>query len=132
MSTEHRKKHHPIVSATSGIGLAMQLIGGLWKVEILWQLHAGALRFGVLKKRVPPISDRMLSQSLRELEKAGLVHREIFAEVPPRVMYSLTEDGLVLLPILQELNSWGLQRMATKAEHTIDPGVEMDDHIAWS
>jgi DNA-binding HxlR family transcriptional regulator len=132
---EHSRPKHakPTMVVTSGISLTWNLIGGSWKIEILWQLRSGHLRFGVLKNRIPPISDRMLSQSLKEMEKAGLVRREVFAEVPPRVLYSLTEEGVELIPILQKMNTWGLQRMVSKARQAIDHQEEStDDHIAWS
>ncbi len=86
---------------------AMHVIGGKWKVIILGQLYTGEKRFGELKKLLCDVTQKMLTQQLRELEDDGLIHREIFKEVPPRVEYSLTEFGKSLAPILRDLSLWG-------------------------
>ncbi|MBU1169659.1 MAG: winged helix-turn-helix transcriptional regulator [Proteobacteria bacterium] len=65
------------------------------------------MRFGEIKRNIPPVSQKMLTQQLRELEADGIVHRKVYAEVPPRVEYSLTERGEILKPILQDLYVWG-------------------------
>lgn len=65
------------------------------------------MRFGEIKRNIPPVSQKMLTQQLRELEADGIINRKIFAEVPPRAEYSLTERGLTLTPILQDLYAWG-------------------------
>jgi DNA-binding HxlR family transcriptional regulator len=75
---------------TCGLDAAMDVIGGKWKALILWALHAEELRFGELRRAVAGISEKMLIQQLRELESRGIVHREVFREVPPKVVYSLT------------------------------------------
>lgn len=85
------------------------LIGEKWKVLILRDLMEGTRRFGELKKSIGTISQKMLTQQLREMEEDGLVSRKAYAEVPPRVEYSLTEDGVSLKPILDSMWAWGEQ-----------------------
>ena len=86
---------------------AVQLMGGRWKLLILMRLEPGRKRFGELKKNIPNITERMLTLQLRELEADGLVARQVFAEVPPRVEYDLTSIGRELLPICADLDKWG-------------------------
>ena len=90
-----------------GIGPAFDVIGGKWKAVILWELNAQAYRFGELKRLLPDISEKMLIQQLRELENDGIVHREVFHEVPPRVEYSATKLGATLNAALGPLADWG-------------------------
>ncbi len=90
----------------------LDLIGGKWKGVILFHLLDGTLRFNALQRRLCAITARMLVRQLRELEDAGLVTRTIYAEVPPRVEYSLTLDGRSLEPILLALHAWGQRRLA--------------------
>ena len=90
-----------------GIGPAFEVIGGKWKAQILWELHAEAKRFGELGRLVPGISEKMLIQQLREMEADGLVHREAFHEVPPRVEYSVTPLGASLDEALGPIADWG-------------------------
>lgn len=85
------------------------LIGGKWKVLILRDLINGTKRFGELKKSIHSISQKVLTQQLREMEEDGLVERAVYAEVPPRVEYSLTEDGMSLKPVLNSMFAWGNQ-----------------------
>lgn len=87
--------------------LAMDLIGGKWKPLILWHLGAATLRFSQLRKAMPRITQKMLTQQLRELERDGLVNRFIYTQIPPKVEYSLTELGQSLVPILATLCRWG-------------------------
>lgn len=83
------------------------LIGGKWKVLILRDLMEGTKRFGELKKSIGSISQKVLTQQLREMEEDGLVSRKVYPEVPPRVEYSLTKDGESLKPILDSMWMWG-------------------------
>lgn len=92
------------------VEFAVGLIGGKWKPVLLFHLMTGTKRFSELQRLVSHASDRMLTRSLRELESDGLVHREVFAEVPVRVEYSLTHDGETLYPILAEMSNWGRKR----------------------
>jgi DNA-binding HxlR family transcriptional regulator len=87
----------------------LSLIGDKWKVLILRDLIGGTRRFGELRKSIGSISQKMLTQQLRDMEEDGLVNRKVYAEVPPRVEYSLTEDGVSLKPILDSLWVWGEQ-----------------------
>lgn len=85
----------------------LTLIGDKWKVLILRDLLPGTKRFGELKKSVGNVSQKVLTAQLRAMEKSGLVHRKVYAEVPPRVEYSLTELGKSLKPILDSMWAWG-------------------------
>ena len=85
----------------------LDVIGGKWKPIILWQLKAEKLRFSGLQQSMQGISPKMLTKQLRELEEAGLVLREVYPEIPPRVEYSLTEFGKTVLPVLDALCEWG-------------------------
>lgn len=85
----------------------LSLIGDKWKVLILRDLITGTKRFGELKKSIGTVSQKVLTTQLRNMEENGLVHREVYAEVPPRVEYSLTELGQSLKPILDALQNWG-------------------------
>jgi len=94
-----------------GLEAALDVIGGKWKVLIIWNLKQGATRFGELKREVPGISEKMLIQSLKEMELDRIVLRQDFKEVPPRVEYSLTEFGKTLYEALAPLCDWGTQHM---------------------
>lgn len=85
----------------------MNLIGTKWKPIVLFHLLEGPLRSGILQKKVPGISNKMFTQTVRELEKDGLVIREVFAVVPPKVEYALSENGKSLKDILKSLDTWG-------------------------
>ncbi len=85
----------------------LTLIGNKWKVLILRDLMPGTKRFGELKKSIGHVSQKVLTAQLRDMEESGLVNRKVFAEVPPRVEYSLTELGRSLKPILDAMQNWG-------------------------
>ena len=85
----------------------LMLIGNKWKVLILRDLIQGTKRFGELKKSIGSVSQKVLTAQLRDMEQSGLVSRKVYAEVPPRVEYSLTELGKSLKPILDSMGSWG-------------------------
>ena len=86
---------------------ALKLIGGKWKIAIIYNLRAEPIRFGELKRILSPITQQMLTKQLRELEADGLILRKVYAEVPPRVEYSMAEYGLTLAPIIMALQKWG-------------------------
>jgi DNA-binding HxlR family transcriptional regulator len=90
---------------------AQSLIGGKWKVFILWTLNDGARRFSEIHRTLPHITQSMLTNTLRDLERDGLLHREVYREVPPRVEYSLTPIARKLLPALEQLVEWGVEYM---------------------
>ncbi len=85
----------------------LALIGDKWKVLILRDLMPGTKRFGELKKSIGSVSQKVLTAQLRDMEQSGLVNRKVYAEVPPRVEYSLTELGQSLKPILDAMSNWG-------------------------
>ena len=93
----------------------LTMIGDKWKVLILRDLMPGTKRFGELKKSIGSVSQKVLTSQLRDMEQNGLVHREVFAEVPPRVEYSLTELGRSLKPILDAMWNWGEEFKARNA-----------------
>ncbi|MES9810108.1 winged helix-turn-helix transcriptional regulator [Streptomyces cinereoruber] len=123
-----------------GIDAAMDVVSGKWKPLILWELHEhGVRRFAELRRGLPGVSEKMLVQHLREMEEDGLVHREVYPEVPPRVEYTLTEHGVSLNAALTSLGEWGTERMrrigagkvpveagrATGGPDTSDPPVSL-------
>ncbi|TWT01103.1 helix-turn-helix domain-containing protein [Planomicrobium sp. CPCC 101079] len=88
--------------------LTLAVIGGKWKMLILWHLgKEGTKRFNELKRLIPGITQRMLVTQLRELESDFIIHREIYPEVPPKVEYSLTAQGQSLMPVLENMYEWG-------------------------
>jgi DNA-binding HxlR family transcriptional regulator len=92
--------------------LTLAIIGGKWKMLILWHLgKEGTKRFGELKALMPGITQRMLVNQLRELEDDLIIHREVYPVVPPKVEYSLTEQGKSLIPILDSMYQWGKNYM---------------------
>lgn len=89
------------------VDLTLHIVGGRWKGLVLWNLRNGPRRYGELKRILVIINDKMLSQTLRELEEHGVIHRRVFDVIPPKVEYSLTEEGLKLLPIMQAMSEYG-------------------------
>lgn len=89
------------------IETTLDIIGGKWKGMVLHRLLTGTTRFSDLRRSVPGVTPRMLTRQLRELERDGVIDREVYAEVPPKVEYSLTEFGSSLRPILMAMNEWG-------------------------
>ena len=86
----------------------LQVLSGKWKANILFQLRLGSKRFGELRRLIPEATQQMLTAHLRELERDGVIHRKIYAEVPPRVEYSLTPLGRRLEPVFNEIYAWGM------------------------
>lgn len=89
------------------LDITMAFVGGKWKTVVLWYVRDKPMRFGELKRQIPEITEKMLSLQLKKLEQDGLVARKAFAEVPPRVEYSLTTEGRTLRPVLKALAAWG-------------------------
>ncbi|WP_077800408.1 helix-turn-helix domain-containing protein [Streptomyces sp. JHA26] len=95
-----------------GIDAALDVVSGKWKGLVLWELHThGVRRFAELRRAIPGVSEKMLTQHLRQMEEDGLVHRRVYAEVPPKVEYSLTESGAALNEALRPLGEWGRDRI---------------------
>jgi DNA-binding HxlR family transcriptional regulator len=97
----HGKDYHCAMDVT------MDYIGGKWKTVVLWYLKKEKKRFNELKKLIPAITEKMLSLQLKHLEKDGIISRKVYAEIPPRVEYALTELGKTLIPALEEIAKWG-------------------------
>ena len=100
----------------------LDLIGGKYKTLILWHLAGGPQRFSQLQRLITRATPKMLTQQLRELEEDGVIHREVFPVVPPRVEYSLTDRGRSLLPILHAMRDWGT---AYLGELFLEPNCSM-------
>jgi len=92
---------------TEFVQTTLRILGGKWKILILWHLKDEAKRFGGLKRLMPEITEKMLIQQLRELEKDAIVNRNVYPDVPPKVEYSFTDYGRSLEPVLQVLCDWG-------------------------
>ena len=90
------------------VELALSTVAGKWKILILWHLRKNTLRYSELRRALPKITHKMLAQQLRELEADGLVHREVYPVVPPKVEYSLTDDGQRMEPMLRAMQQWGM------------------------
>lgn len=104
------------------LDITMDFIGGKWKSVVLWYLLKEQKRFSELKRLIPDITEKMLSLQLKQLEKDGIIERRVFAEVPPRVEYSLTKEGKTLVPVIEAIALWG--RTKAKNEGTIQEKVK--------
>ena len=91
------------------VQLVMEQIGGVWKMPILWRLQYHTMRYGELRNDIPHISDKMLTTQLRELQEDGYVHRQVYAVVPPKTEYSLTEKGREVIPLITQIREYGNQ-----------------------
>jgi DNA-binding HxlR family transcriptional regulator len=116
-----RRKHQ--TEGGCPIEATLDVIGGKWKGMVLHRLLTGMNRFNELRRAVPNVTQRMLTRQLRELERDGVIHRRVYAEVPPRVEYSLTEFGLSLKPILMAMNDWG-ERYHGRAREARERGAQ--------
>ncbi len=99
------------VEVSCPITATMNIIGGKWKPVILWYLKEKPRRFGELHGMMPKCSLKIFNADLKDLEKEGIVHREVFAAVPPKVEYSLTDYGKTLIPVIMVLRQWGVKRL---------------------
>jgi DNA-binding HxlR family transcriptional regulator len=89
------------------VELSLDIIGGKWKISIIWRLKDDSKRYGELKRSLPKVTHKMLTQQLRELEEAEIITRKVYPEVPPKVEYSLTLLGKSVIPVIDMLNEWG-------------------------
>jgi DNA-binding HxlR family transcriptional regulator len=103
------------------VKLTASIIGGKWKPSLLFHLEGRTRRFCELQRLIPGLTKKMLTQHLRELERDGIVHRKVFAEVPPHVEYSLTRHGESLKPILKLMSAWGTRHRARYGGAAIRP-----------
>ncbi|MBT5901104.1 MAG: helix-turn-helix transcriptional regulator [Opitutaceae bacterium] len=110
------------ISHDCPVAEAFQIIGGKWKPMIIYYLKDGTKRFGELRRLIPNASQKMLTSQLRALERDGLIHREIFRQIPPRVDYSLTKLGKTLQPIYKKLDLW----LETREEEVIRARTAFD------
>lgn len=101
-----------------GFAAALKAIGGKWKTSLLWELHLRPHRFAELRLLLPGVSEKVLAQQLRQMETDGLVARHDYAEVPPRVEYSITPLGLSLNEAVTAMSKWGKQHEAWKARQS--------------
>lgn len=120
-----RKQRHAPADAAGPcpIELALDVMGGKWKAVILYRLQDRVVRFTALKRELCRITQRTLTQQLREMEADGLVRRQVYAEVPPRVEYALTRRGESLLPALDALRAWSEAELSMPLAGTPAPGA---------
>lgn len=112
-----KNKHYQDIPGCP-VEVTLDLIDGRWKGVILHQLLANDfLRFNELQRRLPGISQRLLTKQLRDLEAASLVSRTVYAEVPPRVEYRLTAEGKSLQPVIEALSTWGRGRISRQQQN---------------
>lgn len=108
--------------------MTIDLIGGKWKALLLWNLSVRTLRFGELQRQFPTLTQKMLTQQLRELARDGLIERKSYNEMPPRVEYSLTEFGMTIMPVLHAMNHWGtsyLEGQISLEQEMSEPSKDM-------
>jgi len=122
---------HECFDCTAGcpVEAVLAIIGGKWKGVILYHLLDETLRFNEIRRRLPGITQRMLTNQLRELEASGIVHRQVYAEVPPKVEYWLTHKGKTLSPIIRAMESWGRENLLEhhKAVPTYTDAMHISD-----
>lgn len=93
------------------VEFAMEFIGGTWKMPILWRLKDKVMRFSELKRSMPKITDKMLTTQLRDLEAKGMISRKVYAVVPPKTEYTITEKGRRSIPVIETMRQYGMALM---------------------
>ena len=111
---ENKRKNKDFNPYNCGVTHFLNIVGGKWKVLVIYAISKKCNRFSLLQKAIPQISKQMLINQLRELENDGLIEREIFAEVPPRVEYTLTKYGKSMMPVILNIQQWGEKDMKVK------------------
>src|ERR1700743_3930164 len=106
---EHKRKNKDFNPNNCGVTHFLNRVGGKWKVLIIYGVSKNCNRFSLLQRAIPEISKQMLVNQLRELEEDGILERIIYAEIPPRVEYKLTEYGQSLIPVINIMQDWGLK-----------------------
>ncbi len=104
----------------SSVKVTLDVIGGKWKPLIMYLLKTETLRFSQLQRSIIGITQKMLTEQLRELERDGLVSRKVYPQVPPKVEYSMTQYGRTLLPILETMSDWGKAHRDTVGSSKIE------------
>lgn len=113
--------HNKMKSQIAGLESAVNIIEGKWRSKIIWSIGSSTFRFGQLHIRLHDISKKILAQQLRQLEETGIVYRTMYAQIPPKVEYSLTEKGIELLAILEVLAIWGIESIFEKKNAMSEP-----------
>ncbi|KAB1158308.1 helix-turn-helix transcriptional regulator [Tenacibaculum aiptasiae] len=93
------------------VATALKILGGKWTLQIVYEIGNEKRRFGELKRLIPEISEKMLIQELKKMTSSNILNRKAYPEIPPRVEYSLTDKGLKVLPILEQIENFGLELM---------------------
>ncbi|QIY83884.1 MULTISPECIES: winged helix-turn-helix transcriptional regulator [Chryseobacterium group] len=104
---ENKRKNKDFNPLNCGVTHFLNIVGGKWKVLVIYAVSSNCNRFSLLQKTIPHISKQMLINQLRELEEDGMLNRKVFAEIPPRVEYELTEYGKTMMPVISNIQQWG-------------------------
>lgn len=109
----------------SSVKVTLDVIGGKWKPLIMYLLSIETLRFSELQRNIVSITQKMLTEQLRELERDGLISRKVYPQVPPKVEYSITKYGRTLLPVLESMSDWGkMHRLEDRSQKTEVTGAK--------
>lgn len=101
------------------VELTISLLSGKWKAVLLWELSERTIRFNELTRLFPEVTRKMLTQQLKEMERDGLVHRQEYNQIPPKVEYSLTEFGRSFMPVIRSMNQWGIDYLTEKVDSNV-------------
>ncbi|MGL5059820.1 MAG: winged helix-turn-helix transcriptional regulator [Microcoleus sp.] len=108
------------IDGTQFVQATLKVLGGKWKLLILWHLKNAAKRYSELKRLIPEITEKMLIQQLRELERDGIISRKTLSQMPPKVEYAFTEYGRTLIPIFKPLCAWGQEHLKRTNVDAVD------------